>query len=172
MFPNNSPKISILRLAKVMKRETKIDQTYFLSETKTSTPMKSNHLKERIVFLPHPLSGILGSVLSQNLIHMTLQMFAVKIRQGFFWLNPIQTWSSSCRAEATASYLEMMEKTDVFRYLNPKFRPLNHQKTDLRVESRHFLEGLGRCCWVPHKDPQKGKGNPKIHWSWSYSWEE
>lgn len=43
-----------------MKREMKIDQTYFLSETKTSTPMKSNHLKERIVFLPHPSSGILA----------------------------------------------------------------------------------------------------------------
>ena len=70
-----------------MKRETKIDQTYFLSETKTSTPMKSNHLKERIVFLPHPLSGILGSVLFQNLIHMTLQRFAVKIQQCFFWVE-------------------------------------------------------------------------------------
>ena len=57
---NNSPKINMLRLEKVMKRDTKIDQTYFLSETKTSTPMKSNHLKERIVFLPHPLSRHFG----------------------------------------------------------------------------------------------------------------
>ena len=103
MSPNNSPKICILRPEKVMKRETKIYQTYFLSETNTSKRMKSNDLKkERIVwkclihFEQHLGCSFWGVYFPKMGFIWLLQIFD----SDFFGSNPMQTWSSSCQGRS------------------------------------------------------------------------